>query len=248
MTDLAFSLRRVGRRRPGPEGFRLLVDALDVPRAGLTAIVGPSGCGKSTTLDLLAGILRPDATPESRIVFSPARGEHADILDAWRKGRTEDLAALRRRRMGCVLQTGGLIPFLTAEQNMLLPCALLGTEEERRDDVLALARDLGVAHVRSQMPETLSVGERQRTAIVRALAHCPSVVLADEPTAALDPAHARDVLRMFASLAADRACTVIMVTHAPDMAEEAGFSLIGISAERDGESSLSRIRFSGDNS
>lgn len=242
MTDtFAFSLRNVGRRRPGPEGFHLRVDALDVPRGGLTALIGPSGCGKSTTLDLLSGILRPDAEQESRLLFSPAPGETADILDAWRRDDTEALAAMRRRHMGCVLQTGGLVPFLTAEQNMLLPCAMLGMEEERRDDVLALAGELGVRHVLRQMPETLSVGERQRTAIVRALAHRPAAVLADEPTAALDPGHARDVLGMFASLAAGRGCTVIMVTHAPEMAGDAGFSLIGINVERDGNASVSRL-------
>ena len=229
--DLMYSLRGIGKQRPGPEGFCLSISALDVCRGQLIALVGPSGCGKSTALDLLAGILRPDVE---------------DVLGLWRAGHGERLASLRLRYMGYVLQTGGLLPFLTARQNMLLPCQCAANEEERREAVERLAVELGVDGVADQYPATLSVGERQRVAIVRALAHAPAVVLADEPTAALDPAHSRRVMRLFARLAREQGCTVIMVSHAPDMAQEAGFTLAPIRVERDAgdERSISRLHFS----
>lgn len=245
--DLMYSLRGIGKQRPGPEGFCLSISALDVCRGQLIALVGPSGCGKSTALDLLAGILRPDVeTSDAVFRFSPEPEAAQDVLGLWRAGHGERLASLRLRYMGYVLQTGGLLPFLTARQNMLLPCQCAANEEERREAVERLAVELGVDGVADQYPATLSVGERQRVAIVRALAHAPAVVLADEPTAALDPAHSRRVMRLFARLAQEQGCTVIMVSHAPDMAQEAGFTLAPIRVERDAgdERSISRLHFS----
>ena len=246
-TDLMFSLRGVGKQRPGPEGFCLSISALDVRRGQLLALVGPSGCGKSTALDLLAGILRPDIeTQDAVFQFTPEPEKPRDILAIWRTGRGERLAALRLRHMGYVLQTGGLLPFLTARQNMLLPCRCAGNEAERAEAVERLAEELGVSDVADQYPATLSVGERQRVAIVRALAHAPAVVLADEPTAALDPAHSRRVMALFARLAREQGCTVVMVSHAPDMARETGFTLAPIRVEKDddGDRGLSRLHFS----
>lgn len=244
--DLLFSLRHTGKRRPGPEGFRLSIPALDVRRGQLLALVGPSGCGKSTALDLLAGILRPEAaTPDAVFRFSPTPDAVQDMLRLWRSGRGDQLAELRRRHMGYVLQTGGLLPFLTARQNMLLPCQCVPNGAARGEAVARLAAELGVDGVADQYPATLSVGERQRVAIVRALAHAPAVVLADEPAAALDPEHARRVLNLFARLAHEEGCTVVMVSHAPDMARDAGFTLAPLCVKRDehDERSISRLRF-----
>lgn len=246
-TDLMYSLRRVGKQRPGPDGFCLSIPALDVRRGQLLALVGPSGCGKSTALDLLAGILRPDMeTPDAVFHFSPAPDMALDVAALWQAGQEERLAALRLHHMGYVLQTGGLLPFLTARQNMLLPCRCADNLEERGEAVERLAAELGVDAVADQYPSTLSVGERQRVAIVRALAHAPAVVLADEPTAALDPVHSRRVMGLFARLAREQGCTVIMVSHAPDMAREAGFTLAPIRVERDehDDRGLSRLSFS----
>lgn len=245
--ELMYSLRGIGKQRPGPDGFCLSISALDIRRGQLLALVGPSGCGKSTALDLLSGILCPDIKgPDARFYFSPAPESVQDMLGLWRAGHRERLAALRRQHMGYVLQTGGLLPFLTARENMLLPCRCVGNEAARRSSVERLATELGVDGVADQYPATLSVGERQRVAIVRALAHAPAVVLADEPTAALDPAHSRRVMGLFARLAQEQGCTVIMVSHAPDMAREAGFTLAPITIEKDrsSERSISRLHFS----
>ncbi|MDO5483736.1 MAG: ATP-binding cassette domain-containing protein, partial [Desulfovibrionaceae bacterium] len=167
------------------------------------------------------------------------QGKTVDVLAAWQQGGIDALAELRLRHLGYVLQTGGLLPFLTVEENILLNCASLGLLAAGRKRAQELSERLGIAHLRKQYPDTLSVGERQRVAIARALAHGPQVVLADEPTAALDPCHAANVLALFSEIARDMGLTMLMVSHAPDMALAAGFTLVRfeVSATRGGVTS-----------
>ncbi len=252
MDNQVFSLRQISKSRPGAEGFSLHVERLDIPRSGLLALVGPSGCGKSTALDLLACILRPDVPPgmstekEQRFLFSPDPHDNIDVLQAWRAGGPNALALLRQRHLGYVLQTGGLLPFLTAGDNILLRCRSLGCLEECRPQVQAIVEGLGIGRLLDQYPGTLSVGERQRAAIAAALAHGPGVVLADEPTAALDPMHARNALRIFTDLARKLQITVIMVTHNLEMAVEAGFTPVQVIPEESGKGIVSRIDHAAD--
>lgn len=272
MNDLVFSLRNVGKSRPGADGFCLHIDGLDVVRGSLQALVGPSGCGKSTALDLLAGILRPDAEGsenaarvertvqtenstlaeraepgeapsgrERRFLFSPTPNAANDMLEKWRKKDLNSLARLRQRHLGYVQQTGGLLPFLTARDNIMLRCSSLGCVAERSQQIQGIVDGLGIGRLLEQYPATLSVGERQRVAIAAALAHAPEMVLADEPTAALDPMHARNALRIFANLAQMMNITVLMVTHSLEMAVEAGFSPIRVTLDQGGAGAISRI-------
>lgn len=272
MNDLVFSLRNVGKSRPGADGFCLHIDGLDVVRGSLQALVGPSGCGKSTALDLLAGILRPDAEGsenaarvertvqtenstlaeraepgeapsgrERRFLFSPTPNAANDMLEKWRKKDLSSLARLRQRHLGYVQQTGGLLPFLTARDNIMLRCSSLGCVAERSQQIQGIVDGLGIGRLLEQYPATLSVGERQRVAIAAALAHAPEMVLADEPTAALDPMHARNALRIFANLAQMMNITVLMVTHSLEMAVEAGFSPIRVALDQGGPGAISRI-------
>ena len=272
MNDLVFSLRNVGKSRPGADGFCLHIDGLDVVRGSLQALVGPSGCGKSTALDLLAGILRPDAEGsdgaaqvertvqtenstlaeraepgeapsgrERRFLFSPTPNAANDMLEKWRKKDLNSLARLRQRHLGYVQQTGGLLPFLTARDNIMLRCSSLGCVAERSQQIQGIVDGLGIGRLLKQYPATLSVGERQRVAIAAALAHAPEMVLADEPTAALDPMHARNALRIFANLAQMMNITVLMVTHSLEMAVEAGFSPIQVTLDQGGPGAISRI-------
>lgn len=240
---LLYSLRNVEKVRPGNDGFRLVLEALDVARGDLLALVGPSGCGKSTALDLLAGILRPDSG--DRFLFRPqAGGSLFNMLQLWRERRTDLLADLRLHHLGYVLQVGGLLPFLTARDNILLPCQALGDVASFLPRIRDVVERLGIGRLLRQYPATLSVGERQRVAIARALANGPSILLADEPTAALDPRHARLVLHLMADLARQQGVTVIMVTHAQDMALEAGFRLVQVCPEdapASGAAACSRI-------
>ena len=272
MNDLVFSLRNVGKSRPGADGFCLHIDGLDVVRGSLQALVGPSGCGKSTALDLLAGILRPDAEGsenaarvertvqtenstlaeraepgeapsgrERRFLFSPTPNAANDMLEKWRKKDLNSLARLRQRHLGYVQQTGGLLPFLTARDNIMLRCSSLGCVAERSQQIQGIVDGLGIGRLLKQYPATLSVGERQRVAIAAALAHAPEMVLADEPTAALDPMHARNALRIFANLAQMMNSTVLMVTHNLEMAVDAGFSPIQVTLDQGGPGAISRI-------
>lgn len=268
MSDMVFSLRNIGKTRPGDEGFRLRIEQLDVPRGSLLALVGPSGCGKSTALDMLACALSPDMTPEdfalphkpveagqgdlphpasaaASFSFSPQAGASTDILAAWRSGGTDALALLRLHHLGYVLQTGGLLPFLSARENIVLRCKSLGTLTKRQEAITTVVDRLGIGHLLGHYPATLSVGERQRVAIASALAHGPSVVLADEPTAALDPGHAANVLRLFAELARQLAITVVMVTHNLEQARQAGFVLAPVRVEQDKGGSASILNWTG---
>ena len=268
MSDMVFSLRNIGKTRPGDEGFRLRIEQLDVPRGSLLALVGPSGCGKSTALDMLACALSPDMTPEdfalphkpveagqgdlphpasaaASFSFSPQAGASTDILAAWRSGGTDALALLRLHHLGYVLQTGGLLPFLSARENIVLRCKSLGTLAQRQEAITTVVDRLGIGHLLGHYPATLSVGERQRVAIASALAHGPSVVLADEPTAALDPGHAANVLRLFAELARQLGITVVMVTHNLEQARQAGFVLAPVRVEQDKGGSASILNWTG---
>ncbi len=170
------------------------------------ALMGPSGCGKSTLLNIIAGLDRPD---EGMVEVN---GERID-------GRDEDwLARFRRRHIGFVFQFFSLLDGVSAEENLVLPGILGGL---RRKAALARAHELldllGIGDRGGRLPGVLSGGERQRLAIARALVNEPSVLLADEPTGALDSDGAAQVLGLLHQLHAGGQ-TIVMVTHAPDVA------------------------------
>src|SRR5690606_23384060 len=154
-------------------------------------LVGPSGSGKSTLLDLLALVLAPD--PGGEMLLRVGERE-IDLLRLWRDGRQERLAQLRSRELGYVLQTGGLLGFLDVRRNIGLSRALLGMLDD--GSVLRLAQQLEIAEQLDKYPAALSVGQRQRVGIARALAHGPRLLLADEPTASLDPLNAARVQQL----------------------------------------------------
>ena len=135
-------------------------------------------------------------------------------MDAyWKAGKLNELGDLRKRHLGYVIQTGGLLPYLTVRDNMNLCRNVLGL---KRDDgtVEHLAEELGIANHLNKLPDALSTGERQRVAIGRALAHRPSIVIADEPTASLDPYAAQKIMSHFIGLVEEFNITVILASHA----------------------------------
>jgi len=179
---------------------------LDVAAGELVAIMGPSGCGKSTLLNLVAGL---DLADEGTILVA---GEEIT-------GRSEDwLSHMRRRHIGIVFQFFNLLEGMTALENVVLPAMVAGTRrraaESRARDLLDL---LGVGDKADELPAVLSGGQRQRLAIARALANEPTLLLADEPTGALDTDGGREVLELFRRLHADGQ-TIVMVTHADEVA------------------------------
>ena len=192
----------------GGATFELSVPHLSIARGEKVALVGPSGCGKSTLLDLLSLIATPDSVDRFRLDC----GDRAvDLAGAMLGGRVNLLAGIRRRSIGYVLQTGGLLPYLTVRQNISLSCRLLDLPPDGR--VAAIAERLEIAAQLDKLPAALSVGERQRAAIARAVVHRPAIAIADEPTAALDPVNAEGVMRLFMELADEAGCTTVIATH-----------------------------------
>jgi len=183
---------------------------LDVAAGEFVAVMGPSGCGKPTLLNVIAGLDQPD---DGSIEVA---GERID-------GRDEEwLARLRRQHIGVVFQFFSLLDGVSVLDNLVLPGILGGL---RRRAATSRGRDLldllGIGEHGGRAPSALSGGQRQRLAIARALVNDPDLLLADEPTGALDSDGAQQVLALLRRLHAGGQ-TLIMVTHAPEVAAAAG--------------------------
>lgn len=192
-------------------GFELHIPDFRLERGRFVAVVGESGCGKSTLLDMLALVLRPTRC-EHFFLYEPGEGSPIDIKSMWELEDEDGLARVRRNYLGYVLQSGGLLPFLTVEKNIWLPVRVKGLKGGETD-VRELAQRIGVGSLLTKKPRFLSGGERQRVAILRALSHRPIIVLADEPTAAVDKKRARSIVEDFHALARDHGSAIVMVTH-----------------------------------
>jgi ABC-type lipoprotein export system ATPase subunit len=173
---------------------------LDVDAGELVAVLGRSGSGKSTLLHLLGGLDRADA------------GE-IEVAGARVDGASERvLVELRRRRVGFVFQSFHLLPELTGLENVLLPARMARDRNGAVERAAALVRRLGLEEQSRRLPDTLSGGEQQRLAIVRALVNDPPLVLADEPTGNLDEEAGAVVLTLLRQIA-DDGRAVVLVTH-----------------------------------
>ena len=216
MTAPVLQVAGVCRRlAAGGSAFTIVIDRLELAPGTRLAIVGPSGSGKSTMLALLGLALRPDPGGGTLCV------DGTDALPLWRSGRTDALAALRAGSLGFVPQTGALLPFLSLWENILLPQRIVNRPDPAF--ALRLAERLGIADLLQRRPAAVSVGQRQRAAIARALAHRPTLLLADEPTAAVHPAQADAVLALLSAAAAQNGTALVITTHDPDRAAAAGY-------------------------
>ncbi|MFF8634445.1 ABC transporter ATP-binding protein [Streptomyces pilosus] len=205
MTAPVIELRGVSRRYDdGPPALHEV--SLTARPGEAVAVVGPSGSGKSTLLNLIAGLDRPDAGTVT-----------VDGVRVDRLGETGS-ALYRRSRIGMVFQFFNLLDDLTVGDNVALPARLAGTSRGEADRRAAhLLELLGITRHARAHPGRLSGGERQRVAVARALMNRPALLLADEPTGALDTAAGQDVGRLLADLNADGQ-TVVVVTHDPALA------------------------------
>jgi putative ABC transport system ATP-binding protein len=182
---------------------------LELSRGEFVAVMGPSGCGKSTLLNIVAGLDVPDEGDVS------VAGE--SLI-----GKSEsELAVMRRRHIGIVFQFFNLLEGMSALENVLMPALIAGRKrkaaESRARDLLDL---LGVGDKARQAPGALSGGQRQRLAIARALANEPTMLLADEPTGALDSEGGEEVLELFTRLHV-AGQTILLVTHDQPVADAA---------------------------
>ena len=209
-------LQARGVSRSFGAAFTLLAEWLELPPGGRIAVTGPSGSGKSTLLALLALAMRPDGGE------ALALGGQ-DALGYWRAGQGDALAALRGRHIGFVPQTGALLPFLSLRDNIMLPQRILRRPDPAR--TASLAERLGIAAVFDRMPGQVSVGQRQRAAVARALGHRPAVVLADEPTASVHPAQADEVLALLTDAAVEDGAALVITTHDAARAATAGYAI-----------------------
>ena len=175
---------------------------LDFDTGTFTAVMGPSGSGKSTFLNCAAGL---EAPTSGRVLVD---GE--DVTE-WSESRR---TRLRRERIGIVFQGFHLMPYLTAAQNVALPRRLAGSRVDRTQ-VRDLLTRVGLGERAGHLPAQLSGGQQQRVAIARAMVNRPAVVLADEPTGALDSTNARGVLALLRESVDTLGQTVVMVTHDP---------------------------------
>lgn len=183
--------------------------SLDIARGEHVAIIGPSGSGKSTLMNVLGGLDRP-TTGDYRFEDDPV----ADYDD-------DELASFRNRRIGFIFQSFQLLPRLTAVQNVELPMIYAGiAANERRDRAVALLERVGLGDRLGNRPTQMSGGQQQRVAIARALANAPDLLLADEPTGALDTATGQEVLALFDELNR-QGLTLCIVTHDTEVAARA---------------------------
>ena len=213
----------------GRRTFRLQIDQLDLARGQAVALSGASGSGKTLLLELL-GLLR---APGPGTVYRWAdQGDERDLAGLWAQGvRRAALARMRGRLFGFVPQTGGLMPFLNVAENIALPQRLNDCVDGAWTGMLM--QRLGLDEVATLMPGALSIGQRQRTAIARSLAHRPPFVIADEPTAALDPDTADRVLALLLEVASEQGSGVILSSHDIDRVARFGIARLELSTSTD---------------
>lgn len=187
--------------------------SITVSHGEFVAVVGRSGSGKSTLLHMLGGLDRPDS---GQVIIN---GQDLFSL------QDEQLAVFRRRKIGFIFQDFNLIPALNVWENIVLPIGLDG-KRVNKDYVLDIIQSIGMEDRLKALPSTLSGGQKQRTAIARALASRPAIILADEPTGNLDSHTEMEVVAMLKSCVAKYGQTLVMITHDETIAQMADRTLI----------------------
>lgn len=195
--------------RAGDHKVRVL-DGVDLTVAAgeSVAIVGPSGSGKSTLLNLLGTLDTPD---QGTLVID---GRNLSMMAG------DELAKFRNQNIGFVFQSHHLLPHLSVLENVLVPALAQASQvgPEVLERAGSLLKRVGLEHREGQLPGRLSGGERQRVAVVRALINRPRLILADEPTGALDRASAAEVARLLTELNREQRITLVLVTHSDELA------------------------------
>ncbi len=194
-------------RGAGREQHDVYLPELMLAAGQVLAVVGPSGCGKSTLLEAIGLLMTPQAL--TRYTLGPADIDVAALLN---NNDERALASIRSRDIGFLLQNGGLLPYLSVRENIMLPRRLLGLAPHSERIQHACAT-LGLEKLLDKRPGALSIGERQRTAFVRAMAHEPRLLLADEPTAALDPHSGTRLFDLIISLVKELDMAALVVSH-----------------------------------
>lgn len=184
--------------------------SFEIQAGDFVALMGPSGCGKSTLLHLCGAMDR--LTSGSLTLNDRDLSAMGD----------DELTRVRREQVGFVFQFFNLLPTLTVSDNIALPCLLAGMKPNAAEQrVRALAQRVGISHRLTHYPQQISGGEMQRAAIARALVHRPALLVADEPTGNLDSENGANVLALISELNQELGVTVLLATHATDVAASA---------------------------
>lgn len=203
-------LKNVRKSYREPNGETLPI--LDIPQLALAAgeqvvLRGRSGCGKTTLLNCISGLTTVD--------HGQIKINGTDITSLHEVARDR----FRARSIGFVFQTFNLLPAFTALENVMLGMAFTGQKKDssRAEKLLA---DVGLSHRLTHKPAALSVGEQQRVAVARALANHPKLLLADEPTANVDPAHQQQVIDLLRAACDKEGVAMLLVTHSPEVSDQ----------------------------
>jgi len=184
---------------------------LKVYEGEFVAVVGPSGSGKSTLMNMIGALDLP--------TMGQYKLDGFDMFHA----REDDLSAIRNKKIGFVFQTYNLIARMTALKNVELPMLYAGMgRRERNERAMELMEMMGMGERMYHNPDELSGGQKQRVAIARAMANDPAIILADEPTGALDTSTGRLIMDIFHKLNREQGKTIVLITHSPELAEETG--------------------------
>ena len=182
---------------------------LKVYEGEFVAVVGPSGSGKSTLMNMIGALDLP--------TMGQYKLDGFDMFHA----REDDLSAIRNKKIGFVFQTYNLIARMNALKNVELPMLYAGMgKRERNERAKELLTMMGMEERMYHTPDELSGGQKQRVAIARAMANDPAIILADEPTGALDSVTGRLIMDIFHKLNREQGKTIVLITHSPELAEE----------------------------
>ena len=177
---------------------------LAIPKGNIQLLMGPSGSGKTTLLSILAGLM------------TPTRGKVSLLGEDITSMSRQKLTKFRQQNIGFIFQNFNLFPALTASENIEVALNIQGINRKNaKYQAQVLLEQVGLENQSEQKPSDLSGGQKQRVAIARALAGSPQLIMADEPTAALDSKSGHSVIQLLRSLAKEQGCTVLMVTHDP---------------------------------
>lgn len=196
-------------RGQGAQAHHVYLPQLKLRPGEIMAVTGESGCGKSTLLEAIGLLLRPNSIGRFEL---NEEGKQLDVAVLLNTDRQAELAGIRASLLGFVLQNGGLLPYLSVRDNIRLPCQLLGIEPDKAM-LDRISNVLKLGPLLAKYPAQLSFGERQRTAFARAILHRPRLVLADEPTAALDPYNAQQLFSLFIELVRQEGMMALVVCH-----------------------------------
>ncbi|MGU3496671.1 ABC transporter ATP-binding protein [Xanthobacteraceae bacterium A53D] len=212
------------------------LEAVRLERGACYALCGPSGIGKTTALEMLSLAVVPDS-------FGPMSvrdgDREIDVAALMRAGRQEEVARLRGRLFGYVVQTSRLLPFLTVQDNIRVAQDVAGMRDDHR--ISSLMARLEISQLAGAYPAALSGGQRQRVSIARALAHRPAVVLADEPTSAVDREIADLILETLVDHARSAGAAVVIITHNVDLVARFGLRPLAVESETSGGALRTRI-------